>query len=146
MIKDCVKQFSQFPGCVTFPPCPEESITHVSTLLSASGFSTIPPEYKEFLKITDGLSYNGIELFGSRSHNRPEKGYTFPDLAASTFHYEDYDFFRRKIILGRVSESLIFYDKISERYAIADRLSLRSRCEAKTFIEILKIFLDICKN
>lgn len=146
MINDCIKQFSLFPSCITFPPCTEESITHVSTLLSASGFSTIPAEYKEFLKITDGLSYNGIEFFGARSHNRPEKGYTFPDLAASTFHYEDYDFFRRKIILGRVSESMIFYDKLSNHYAIADRLTLRSRREVKSFAEILQIFLDICKN
>lgn len=146
MIKDYVKNFSQFSGCITFPPCTEESVTHASTLLSASGFSPIPQEYKEFLKITDGLSYNGIEFFGSRSHNRPEKGYTFPDLAASTFHYRDYDFFRKKIILGRISESMIFYDKLSNHYAIADRLTLRSRKEVKSFAEILRIFLDICKT
>lgn len=146
MIKSYVEQFSAFPGCITFPPCSEEDITRVSSLLSASGFSPIPAEYKEFLRLTDGLSYNGIEFFGSRSHNRTEKNYTFPDIAASTFHYEDYDFFRKKIILGRVSESMIFYDRINNCYAVADRLSLRSRREVKSFAEILKIFLDICKS
>lgn len=144
MIKTYVEKFIEFPGCVTFPPCGEEDIRQVSSLLSASGFAPIPPEYKELLKITDGLSYNGIEFFGTRNHNRPEKRYTFPDLAASTFHYEDYDFFKRKTILGRVSESLVFYDKNGDYYAIADRLTLRSRREAPTFAEILKLFLEIC--
>lgn len=144
MIEDCIKNFKKFPGCVTFPPCSDEDIIHVSSLLSASGFSPIPPEYKEFLKITNGLSYNGMEFFGTRNHNRPEKHYTFPDLAASTFHYEDYDFFKRKTILGRISESIIFYDKNGDYYAIADRLTLRSRRETATFEEILTLFLEIC--
>ncbi len=144
MIRDYVAQFSKFPGCITFPPCGEEDIRQVSSLLSASGFSPIPPEYKELLQITDGISYNGMEFFGTRSHNRPGKRYTFPDLAASTFHYEDYDFFKRKTILGRASESLIFYDKNGDYYAIADRLTLRSNRETKTFSEILRLFLDIC--
>lgn len=144
MIKNYIAKFIEFPSCITFPPCEEEHIRQVSSLLAASGFSPIPKEYKELLQITDGISFNGMEFFGARSHNRPGKSYTFPDLAASTFHYEDYDFFKRKTILGRASESLIYYDKNGGYYAIADRLTLRSNRETNTFSDILKMFLEIC--
>lgn len=140
MINQYIEKYSQLPGCILFPPCQDDNIKQLSSLLSASGFSPIPPEYKIFLKITDGLTYNGVEFFGTRNHNRPEKSYTFPDLAASTFHYEDYDFFKKKIVIGRISECLLLYDKNSDRYAIADRLTLRSLKEFNTFIELFKLF------
>ena len=133
----------KFPECITFTPCPENEISKVSTLLSASGFCALPEEYKTFLRLSDGLSYNGVEFFGIQSHNRSAKKYTFPDIAASTFHYKGYAFFRRKLVLGRISEALICYDKLSNDYIIVDRVSLRPLNGSKTLTDLFKIFLDI---
>lgn len=133
----------KFPECITFTPCPESEITKVSTLLAASGFCALPQEYKEFLRQTDGLSYNGVEFFGIQNHNRTLKKYTFPDIAASTFHYKGYAFFRHKLVLGRISEALICYDQNSDDYTIVDRVSLRPLNGGKTLTDLLKVFLNI---
>lgn len=133
----------KFPDCITFTPCSENEIAKASTLLAASGFCALPEEYKEFLRHTDGLSYNGVEFFGVQSHNRGIKKYTFPDIAASTFHYKGYAFFHRKLVLGRISEALICYDKASEDYTIVDRVSLRPLNGGKTLADLFKIFLEI---
>lgn len=133
----------KFPECITFTPCSETEIVKASTLLAASGFCAIPEEYKSFLKLTDGFSYNGIEFFGIQSHNRTIKKYTFPDIAASTFHYKGYAFFRRKLVLGRISEALICYDKTSDDYTIVDRVSLRPLNGGKTLADLFKLFLEI---
>ena len=114
----------KFPECITFTPCSENEIAKASSLLAASGFCALPEEYKEFLRQTDGLSYNGVEFFGIQNHNRILKKYTFPDIAASTFHYKGYAFFKRKLVLGRISEALICYDNISDDYLFYTMLTL----------------------
>lgn len=144
MIEKALQKFCSFPGCVTFPPASAADIKNVNQNMRKNGFCEIPAEYQLFLSATDGLSYNGIEFFGTCSHYREKKAYTFPDLTASTKHYQEYHFFRNKIIIGRISESLIFYDNANALYAVADRLTLRSRREYASFDELLKIFLDIC--
>ncbi len=133
----------KFPECITFTPCSENEIAKASSLLAASGFCALPEEYKEFLRQTDGLSYNGVEFFGIQNHNRILKKYTFPDIAASTFHYKGYAFFKRKLVLGRISEALICYDNISDDYTIVDRVSLRPLNGGKTLADLFKIFLDV---
>ena len=133
----------KFPDCITFTPCAESEVNKISALLAASGFCALPPEYKEFLKITDGFSYNGVEFFGIQNHNRTTKKYTFPDIAASTFHYKGYAFFHHKLVLGRISEALICYDKVSDDYTIVDRVSLRPLNGGKTLADLFKIFLNI---
>lgn len=137
------EQIKKFPDCITFTPCAESEISKASSLLAASGFCALPEEYKEFLKLSDGLSYNGLEFFGIQNHNRTLKKYTFPDIAASTFHYKGYAFFKRKLVIGRISEALICYDKNSDDYIIVDRVSLRPLNGGKTLADLFKIFLNI---
>ncbi len=133
----------KFADCITFTPCNESEIAKASALLAASGFCALPEEYKEFLRLSDGLSYNGVEFFGIQNHNRSTKKYTFPDIAASTFHYKGYAFFHHKLVLGRISEALICYDKVSDNYIIVDRVSLRPLNGGKTLADLFKIFLSI---
>lgn len=144
MIETKLKTFMNFQGCITFPSSADNDIIRVNKFLVEHDFSAIPEEYLHFLKLSNGLSYNGIEFFGTINHYREEKKYTFPDLIATNMHYEGYAFFNNKIIIGRISENLMFYDKTTENYAIADRLTLRSRREVSTFDELLEIFLNIC--
>lgn len=144
MIEKQLKTFMDFQGCITFPASAGNDIIRVNKFLAEHDFAVIPEEYLQFLKLSNGLSYNGIEFFGTINHYREEKKYTFPDLIATNMHYEGYAFFNNKIIIGRISENLMFYDKITENYAIADRLTLRSRREVTSFGELLDIFLGIC--
>lgn len=143
MISKYVNFFRAKNGCVTFEPASDEDIEHVEAELTTRGFANIPSDYKVFLKLTNGLTYNGIEFFGTSPHYRPEKDYTFPDIISESKQYINYDFFTQKIIIGRISENILLYDKKNDYYGIVDRTNLRSRIEVETFLEFIKIFYDI---
>lgn len=144
MIKELFEQYKEFKGCILFAPAISADLILVNKHLIQNGFSALPNEYKEFLKLTDGTTYNGIEFFGTKNHYRKSKNYTFPDLISSNLHYDEYDFFKNKVIIGRISENILFYDEINDSYAIADRLTLRSRREVASFEELFRIFIEIC--
>lgn len=142
MISRCLNILKTQKSCVTFSPAEDKNINLINTMLADNGFSELPDEYKVFLKLSDGFIYNGLELYGTTTHNRKEKGYVFPDLASIAKTYADYDFFRNKTVLGRISESIIFYDKQSDSYAVADRINLLSRAEYPTFSDIMQIYME----
>lgn len=144
MIEQYVETLKSYKGSITFPPSNAEQIQEVNNTLKKYQFSTIPEEYQTFLERSNGYTYNGVEFFGTISHPREAKGYIFPDLTITNIHYSQYSFFNNKIIIGRVSESMMLYDKSSDTYAVVDRLTLRSRVEVRSFEELLDIFLEIC--
>ncbi len=141
MISRCLNILKNKTSCVTFSPADDKNINMINTVLADNGFSELPDEYKVFLKLSDGFIYNGLELYGTISHDRKEKGYVFPDLANIAKTYADYDFFINKTVLGRISESIIFYDKQTDSYAVADRINLLSRAEYPTFFDIMEIYM-----
>lgn len=143
MISQHINFFKEHKGCVTFPHATDENIKQVENELSKHGFADIPDGYKVFLKLSNGLSYNGVEFFGTIPHSRSEKNYTFPDLISENKQYIHYDFFKQKIIIGRISEGILLYDKKNSFYAIVDRTNLRSHIEVTNIEEFIKIFCDI---
>lgn len=144
MISDLVGIFKKMHGCIMFDGADNEEIEFVNKFLSEQKFSPMPREYAEFLKLTNGFIYNGIEFFGTTYHFREEKKYYFPDIITINKHYKKYNFFRDKVILGRLSESLLIYDKKENRFSIVDRIKLRARTEVKTFEEFLEILKKAC--
>ncbi len=133
-IKELLETFKNFPGCITFSGAKDEDIAKLNMLNQ---------DYKSFLKLTDGLIYNGIEFFGVEPHLRKEKDYKFPSIQSINKHYWENAFFESKTIVGRLSESLIIYDKKSDTYDIIDRIKLRSRVELDSFPELLKLLLGL---
>lgn len=105
-------------------------------------FSKLPEDYGKFLQITDGLIYNGLELYGIHKHERKQHHYTFPDLESVNCSYLKYSFFVDKVIIGRLSEGIIYYDAKSNSYAVSDRINLRSHSEVNTFEDLLKILFE----
>lgn len=144
MVKSAYEILASQQGCITFKASNENDIEIINAYLNHQNFSDIPPEYVEFLYLSDGLIFNGIELFGTESHQRSEKNYTFPSLKDVNAKYIPYDFFTRKLVLGRISEAIILFDKKNGVYAIVDRINLRSRIETASFCEILKILATYC--
>lgn len=138
MIEEIYKTIRSKPGAITFPAAPETELSKVQNFLAARNFSILPEDYLKFLRLTDGLSYNGIELYGSQPYVREEKSYIFPDLISINQAFSDYNFFARKVILGRTSENLIYFDQSPLCFALADRINLRSRIEAPSLAELLQ--------
>ena len=138
MIDDLYKIIRSQPGAVTFPSAPEGELKKVQNYLASRNFGILPEDYLEFLRLTDGLSFNGIELYGSQPHFRESKNYTFPDLVSINQNYSDYNFFARKVILGRTSENILYFNQSPVCFTLADRINLRSRIEAPSLLELLQ--------
>ena len=137
MVKDCLEQLRQRYKLITFPPASSHELGRLNKFFQISTTSNIPDGYYEFLSITDGLICNGLEFFGAAPHERLEKRYTFPDVESVNIRFMKYNFFAKKVIIGQISEGLIYYDHKNRCYAISDRINLRSHTEINTFSELL---------
>lgn len=146
MIKKMIDKFKAQKGSVSFDGASLDSIKEVDTFFLQNNFSDIPDDYKSFLEYTNGLIYNGIEFFGTQFHHREERNYYFPDIVTINKHYKKYTFFEQKIIIGRLSESIILYDKKAGYFAIVDRIKLRSRTEYEDMEELLEFLMGACIN
>lgn len=146
MIKDDLNYFSNQPGGVIFSPALTGEIDKLNTSLLLQNFSPIPEDYAAFLKMSNGMFYDGIELYGCSSHYREAKNYKFPDLKEINQNYADYHFFHNKLVIGRCSESLIYYDHRAAIYALADRINLRSRQEVESFTALFALLRQLCET
>lgn len=59
--------------------------------------------------------------------------------------YAAYNFFKNKLVVGRCSESIIYYDRRGNYYALADRINLRSRKEVENFAAMLALLRRLCE-
>ena len=64
------------------------------------------------------------------------------NLITANEYYLSYDYFIRKLVIGRISENLLLYNENEKVYTIADRINLRPILECESFVAFLKIFYD----
>ncbi len=131
---------------IYFPPTIAKELEEANTWLLMQKFCALPEEYQNFLYNSNGLSCNGLELYGSCAHYRDTKNYKFPSLQDINHNFINYRFFKDKVIIGSWNESLIYYDKRGNYYALADRINLRSRYEAESFEKILNYLMEAIKS
>ena len=142
MISRYLNHFRQLPGSVVFEPAVDANLTKIDAELTARNFSAIPGEYRNFLKLNDGLIFHGLEFYGSIPHYREERNYTFPNLITVNEYYLNYDYFIRKLVIGRISENILLYDGAENVYSVTDRINLRPVIETESLAAFLKIFYD----
>ncbi len=131
---------------IYFPPTLIKEIEETNNWLLIQKFCALPEEYQTFLLNTNGLSCNGLDLYGSCAHYRETKNYKFPSIQDINKNFINYRFFKDKVIIGNWNESLIYYDKRGNYYALADRINLRSRYEADSFEKILNYLMEAIKS
>lgn len=129
-------------NAVFFPPADERSLRFVSSMLSSHRAPPVPMDYITLLKQTDGLVWNGIELYGSRANDREMLGYTLPGLIEANIDFTNAPPMHGKLLLGRASEELFVYDSLDQKYHIIDRLDFSISCSFPTFSEALYLFVD----
>lgn len=126
---------------IYFPQATSQQIESASKQLEELNIPKIPEDYENFLKNSNGLSYNGLELFGTEDYPREEKKYIFPSLLSSNRDFINYEFFIQKLIIGITSENFIIYDNITKNYALTDAISLHIIEEYHSFNELIKFLL-----
>lgn len=131
MVKSYLEYLHKTYRCKLFPPVADSG---------ADKYSVIG-DYYELLQISNGLVCNGVEIFGCVPVVRENKGYTLPDAESVTERFVRYNFFRDKIIIGQMPESLIYYDIENGVYGVSDRISFVSLAEYSNLLDLLKSFL-----
>ena len=137
MTKETLIQIFKHPAAITFAGSTPLEITQTDSFLRSLSFAALPEDYHFFLELSNGLVCNGVELMGSIPHQRTVKQYIFPDIIQINKPYAKYDYFKEKLIIGRLPEGLLVYQNENRSYAVIDRINLRSRYEAPSLKELL---------
>ena len=127
---------------LTFEGADVRSVKFASTMLKNNGFSEIPAEYADFLKITNGLVWNGIEFYGSKGYDREGKDYSFPGIVDVNMDFNGFDALEGKLIIGRAPEELLVYAAKDNRWQCVDRNDFTVVQVAPSFKELFICFMD----
>ena len=109
----------------------------ISISLVKAGFIRIPRGYLRFLSFSDGLAWNGVELFACIPHERAGTVFNQPDLLEYQTKYARGRFFAHRLILGRALESLICYDADNKCYELLNRDTLNTMLKFPRFEDML---------
>lgn len=132
----------QKDGAVFFPPVDERSLRFISSLLASHHFPPLPTDYIALLKQTDGVSWNGVEFYGTRANDRETKGYTLPGIIEANLEFSQTPPMQGKLLLGRAAEELFVYDSVDQQYHIISRMDFKNSCTFPTFSEAFYLFVD----
>ncbi|MBQ4471643.1 MAG: hypothetical protein II942_00130 [Alphaproteobacteria bacterium] len=120
-----------------FGGAPVNRVQSVSIALVRGGYPRIPRGYLNFLGYSDGLVWNGIELFSCSVHERAGTVFTQQDLLSYQEKYGLKKVFSKYLILGRSTEILICYDSMGKSYVLLDRSSLQTILKFPRFEDLL---------
>ncbi|OPZ78638.1 MAG: hypothetical protein BWY78_00478 [Alphaproteobacteria bacterium ADurb.Bin438] len=129
-------------NAITFAPADDKSIRFVGTMLASHKFANIPAEFIEFLKITDGLIWNGFEIYGTRAIDREDLGYTFPGLIEANLNFLNDDYLKGKLLLGKISEEIFVYNGLEHKFMVMDRINFIVNSVHSSFSEMVYSFID----
>lgn len=120
----------------------DRDIDYANGMLQEHKFAGIPEGYINFIKQTDGLMCNGIELYGINEHHREKDSYTFPNLKSVHDKYIDNQFFKNKLVIGSLPEKYIVYNAFQTEYEIILKFDFTNLYYFKSFNEVLEYLLS----
>ena len=129
-------------NAVTFAPADDKSIRFAMSMLSSHKFASIPTGVIEFLKMTDGLIWNGMELYGSRAVEREDLGYSFPGLLEANLNFLNSEYLHGKLILGKATEEMFIYFGKEHKFLVIDRINFEVNAVYTTFAEMIYDYVD----
>ena len=123
-----------------FKPVPEMDLRALRMQMAKDKMIPLPPDYLQFLTLTDGLLYNGLRFFGVKTHEREQSNYSFPSLLEV-----NKDFYSRNrrndfLIIGEKDEDLLIYSPDKRTYQITDKLDLVADLDLPRFFDVMYFF------
>lgn len=127
---------------IVFPPVSVMDVQRTSIQMVKNGLVQIPTDYVQFLLITDGLNWNGLELFSIHEHER--KDCVFPCIQLVPYQSTQNlkSLFPRSLILGFAPEHFILYEAIKKEYTIIDRYTYAPVIRLPRFADVLYFYWD----
>ena len=129
-----------------FPSVPIMDIQRTSISLVKQGLIQIPNDYVQFLTMTDGLNWNGIEFFSIHEHER--KDCVFPSLQLLSYQATQNlkSLFPKSLILGFAPEHFILYESPKKEYTIINRYTYAPVVKLPRFVDVLYFYWDSFSN
>ena len=131
---------------LVFPSVTLMDIQRTSIQLVKQGLIQIPGDYVQFLSLTDGLNWNGVELFSIHEHER--KDCVFPSLQLFSYQatHNLKSLFPKSLILGFAPEHLILYEAPKKEYTIIDRYTYAPVVKLPRLVDVLYFYWDAFAN
>ena len=108
---------------VFYPPVDAHEIQMVNNALVQDGLAALPQDYMNFLMMTNGLFYNGLEMFATREHEREKGAFFHRAIVQMQRFYTSNPALNGKILLAQAPEEFVLYDFKRKEYQIMDRYS-----------------------
>ena len=127
---------------MVFSPASIMDIQRTSIAMVKQGFVQIPSDYIQFLGITDGLVWNGLELFSIHEYER--KDCVFPNIKLMPYQLSQNlkNLYPKSLILGFAPEHFILYESLKKEYVIIDRYTFAPVVELPRLVDVLYFYWD----
>lgn len=122
---------------VVFPAVDPKDVQRASVALVKAGVPQIPTDYIEFLSSTNGLFWNGLELFSLFEHEREKGAFTHTGIMESYATYAQNPLLKKKLVVGVAPEELIVYYPEAKEYQIVDRHTQSILVKLPRFFDVL---------
>ncbi len=116
------------------------AIQKLSVGLIKAGFAKIPPEYAAFLQETDGLFYNGLELYGVTPHERNRGAFFHTSLQAAANANQHNPVLKGRLIIGNAPEMTIIFNPQTAQYELLNRYTYETLLQLPRFFDLLYYF------
>lgn len=107
------------------PPCSPESLKQLTDMTQAMFSCTVPAEYTEFLRITNGLDWNGLVIYASATTPIVGVGEaTIQGFVEANFLWRDYKPNENYLIFAESGLNKYAYNMATYDYQVIDRASM----------------------
>ncbi len=97
----------------------------------------LPAEYIEFLKIANGVAWNGFEFFGTYQVTVKKSGYTLTDIVSfNDKQHQNKMGLKQMLLLGRFDDDIYVYNTEIAKYQALDSLTLTEIDTYDTFEDL----------
>jgi len=121
------------------PPATEAALARLSDRAREELSAEVPEQYKDFLRVMDGLNHNGLFIYSSRDTDDYEHGFVETNLNWRSYEIND-DF----VYFADADIDLYVYSLPDREYQVLDRPSMDVNGAFKTFDEMITEALKKC--
>ena len=125
-------------GALIIKPAVDYEIKRCVKDLASISAPALPSEYVQFLKIANGMSWNGFEFFGTYQVTVKKTGYMLQDIVSMNEKMRQRKFgFGNLLLLGRFDDDIYVYDPKTKQYQALDSLTLIEVESYDTFEDLI---------
>ena len=129
-------------GALIVKPATDEELERLQRDLAEAGegIPLAPPDLLDFLRVANGVAWNGFEFFGTYQVTVKQTGYTLPDIV--TMNIEKHGMtsgLEDMLYIGRIDEDTYVYNAGTGKYVVLDALT---RFEVETYDSYEELFLS----